>query len=139
MILTERDERVVFGTGLDVQLMIEVKPMVEMTMSVPDSLAPKLRRMNQWLPTVLELSLVGFKTPAAQPVAELVGFLSKGPSAKQVAAYKVTAHSEQRLRRLLALNHSSLLSPEEQAELDELETFEHFVILLKTQAREALA
>ena len=112
--------------------------MVEMTMSVPDSLAPKLRRMNKWLPTVLELSLVGFKTPAAQVVAELVGFLSQGPSPKQVAAYKVTGRSQQRLRRLLALNQSGLLTPEEQAELGELETFEHFVTLLKTQAHEEL-
>ena len=106
--------------------------MVEMTMSVSDSLAPRLRRMNQWLPTVLELSLVGFKTPAAQAVAELVGFLS-------VAAYQVTGRSQQRLRRLLALNQSGLLAPEEQAELDELEIFEHFVTLLKVQAGEELA
>lgn len=110
--------------------------MVEMKMRVPDDLAPKLRRMDKWLPTVLELSLAGFKTPAAQTVSELIGFLSKGPTPKQVASYKVSAHSQQRLRRLLALNQSSLLSEEEQAELDELENLEHIVAMLKTQALE---
>ena len=110
--------------------------MVEMTMRVPDDLAPKLRRMNKWLPTVLELSLVGFKTPAAQTVSELIGFLSRGPTPKQVASYKVSERSQLRLRRLLALNQSSLLSEEEQAELNELETVEHIVTMLKVQARE---
>ena len=113
--------------------------MVEMTMHVPDNLAPRLRRMNKWLATVLELSLAGFKTPAAQTVSELVDFLSQGPSPQQVADYRVSERSQQRLQRLLALNQSGLLAPEEQAELDELETFEHFVTLLKARAREELA
>ncbi|MFZ5820371.1 MAG: hypothetical protein ACOYYJ_10750 [Chloroflexota bacterium] len=113
--------------------------MVEMTMRVPDDLAPKLHRMNRWLPTVLELSLAGFKTPVAQTVAELIGFLAKGPSPKQVSEYKVSKRSQQRLRRLLALNQSNLLSPEEQAELDEIETLEHLVTLLKAQARAQVA
>ena len=110
--------------------------MVEMTVQVPNNLAPKLRRMNKWLPTVLELSLAGFKTPTAQTVSELIGFLSNGPTPRQVASYKVSERSQKRLRRLLALNQSSLLSEEEQAELDEIETLEHFVAMLKIQARE---
>jgi hypothetical protein len=113
--------------------------MVEMTMHVPDELATKLRHMNKWLPTVLELSLAGFKTPAAQTVAELVGFLSKGPTPKRVAGYKVSERAQQRLRRLLALNQSGLLSEEEQFELDEIETLEHLVTLLKIQARKQSA
>lgn len=113
--------------------------MVEMIMRVPDDLAPKLRRMDKWLPTVLELSLAGFRTPAAQTVSELIGFLSKGPTPKQVTSYKVSQRSQQRLRRLLALNESSLLSEEEQAELEELETLEHHVMLLKIRAREQSA
>jgi hypothetical protein len=113
--------------------------MIEMTMRVPDNLAPKLRRMTLWLPTVLELGLVGFKTPAAQTVAELVGFLSEGPSPAQVVEYTVSERAQQRLRRLLALNQASLLSAEEQAELDEIEELDHLVTLLKTQARERLA
>jgi hypothetical protein len=112
--------------------------MIEMTMRVPDSLAPKLRRMALWLPTVLELGLIGFKTPTAQTVAELVEFLSEGPSPSQVAAYTVSDRAQQRLRRLLALNQAGLLSAEEQAELDEIEELDHFVTMLKTQAREQL-
>jgi hypothetical protein len=92
--------------------------------------------MNQWLPTVLELSLAGFKTPTARTVSELISFLSKGPTPRRVTSFKFSERSQQRLRRLLALNQSSLLSEEEQAELEELETLEHIVAMLKIQARE---
>lgn len=113
--------------------------MVEMTISVPDTLAPKLKRIHQWLPTALELSLAGFKTPTAQTVAEVVDFLSKGPAPKQVAAYKVSARAQKRLQRLLALNESGLLSETEQLELNEIETLEHLLVLLKAQAQEQAA
>jgi len=108
--------------------------MVQMTMQVPENLAPKLKRMNKWLPTVLELSLAGFKTPVAQTVAELIDFLSKGPTPKQVGGYKVSERAQKRVQRLLALNETGLLSRDEQAELDESELFDHLVTLLKVQA-----
>lgn len=113
--------------------------MVEMTMRVPDKLAPKLKRMTTWLPAVLELSLVGFKTPAAQTVAEVVGFLAEGPAPAQVAEFSVTLRAQERLRRLLALNQAGLLSTDEQAELEEIEELDHLLILLKAQAREQVA
>jgi len=112
--------------------------MIEMKMRVPDNLVPKLRRMTDWLPTVLEISLTGFKTPTAHTVAEIIGFLSEGPSPAQVAEYAVSERAQEHLRRLLALNESGLLSLEEQAELDEIAQLEHIMILLKTQAREQL-
>ncbi len=43
------------------------------------------------------------------------------------------------MRRLLALNEASLLSTDEQVELDEIEQIEHIMVLLKAQARERLA
>jgi len=49
---------------------------------------------------------------------------------------KVSERSQQRLRRLPALNQSGLLSEEEQAELEELEALEHIVAMRKIQARE---
>jgi multidrug resistance efflux pump len=110
--------------------------MVEMTMRVPDAPAPKLRQMNQWLPVALELSLAGFKTPAAQTVAEAVEFLSKDPTRGQVVSYRASARAQKRLKRLLTLNESGLPSREEQDELDELETLDHLLVMLKAQARE---
>ncbi len=113
--------------------------MIEVKMQVTDKLAQRLQPMYDWLPTVLELSLVGFKTPAGQTVSEIIDFLGTGPSPGEVMAYTVSDRAQERLRRLLAINEAGLTSEEEQAELDEIEQIEHIMILLKTQAQEKLA
>lgn len=105
--------------------------MVQMTMQLPDELAERLRPIGPWLPTVIELGLVGFKTLATQPAAEVVAFLSQNPSPQEVFDYHVSEEAQARLRRLLALNEAGLLSQEEQMELDELEELEHIIIMLK--------
>jgi hypothetical protein len=112
--------------------------MVEIKMQVTDNLAQRLQPMYDWLSTVLELSLVGFKTPAAQTVSEIIDFLAKGPSPKEVMDYNVSDRAQERLRRLLAINEAGLASAEEQAELDEIGQIEHIIILLKAQAQEKL-
>lgn len=112
--------------------------MSEVTMQVPDRLAERLRPMYPWLLTVLELSMIGFKTRAVQTASEIIAFLSTGPSPDKVVAYTVSERAQQRLRRLLALNEAGLLSLEEQAELDEIEQIEHIMTMLKAQAQKQL-
>ena len=109
--------------------------MVEITMQVPDQLAQRLRPIYPWLPVVLELSMVGFKTPAVQTATEILEFLSSSPSAAEVMGYHVSERGQERLRRLLALNSGGALSTAEQAELDEIEQIEHIMILLKTRLK----
>jgi hypothetical protein len=111
--------------------------MVEMTMQVTDNLAQRLQPMRPWLSTVLELSLVGFKTPAVRTATEVIAFLATGPSANEVIKYQVSERAQNRLRRLLVLNEAGALSLEEQVELDEIEHIEHIMILLKAQAQKA--
>jgi predicted amidohydrolase len=112
--------------------------MVEIVMQVPDNLAQRLQPLSHWLPTVLELSLVGFKTPAVQTASEIIDFLATGPSPAEVLAYHVSDKAQERLRRLLAINSAGLTTADEQAELDEIQQIEHIVILLKAQAQEQL-
>lgn len=112
--------------------------MVEIKMQVADSLAQRLQPMHDWLSIVLELSLVGFKTPAVQTASEIVEFLSTGPSPREVMAYHVSDRAQARLRHLLAINEVGLASEAEQVELDEIGQIDHLVILLKAQAQEKL-
>jgi len=112
--------------------------MVEIKMQITDSLAQRLQPMSAWLPTVLELSLVRFKTPAVQTASEIIDFLATGPSPDEVMAYHVSDRAQERLRRLLAINEAGLASAAEQAELDEIEQIEHIVVLLKAQSQEKL-
>ena len=107
--------------------------MVEMTMQLPDEVADQLRPFNGYLPTVLQLTLPGFRTLATQTATEIVEFLSKGPSAQQVLDFHVSERAQTRLQRLLALNSAGMLGEAEQEELNELERIEHALVMLKAQ------
>lgn len=104
-----------------------------MTMQVPDELAERLQPMSLWLPTIIELSLIGFKTLATQTASEIIEFLSNNPSPDEVHHYYVSEESQERLRRLLTLNESGMLAEMEQLELDELQKIEHVIIMLKAR------
>ena len=107
--------------------------MVEVTMQVPDELAERLDPIRDWLPTIIELSLVGFKTPATETATEVIEFLSTNPSPQEVLEYHISERGQARLQRLLAWNEVGLLSGAEQRELDELQRLEHIIIMLKAQ------
>lgn len=102
-------------------------------MQVSNDLARRIKPIRYWLPTILELSLVGFKTPATETASEIVQFLSTNPSSLAVLEHRVSDRAQARLRRLLALNEAGLLGEMEQLELDELQQIEHIMIMLKTQ------
>ena len=107
--------------------------MVALTVNVTDELAERVAPLGSWLPTVLELSLIGFETTAAATATEFITFLHSQPSPAEVLAWHVSERSQARLRRLLALNEAGLLGEVEQQELNELEQIEHIVVMLKTQ------
>ena len=107
--------------------------MTIMSMEVSEELAEQLRPIGSWLPTIVELGLVGFTTVAAAVATEVVQFLSQNPSPQELLNFHVSPRAQEQLRRLMALNEAGLLSPEEQRELDELEQLEHIIIMLKAQ------
>lgn len=107
-----------------------------MTMDVSEELAKRLQPIRSWLPTVLELSMVGFKTLATQTASEVIAFLSTNPSPKEILNYHASERAQTRMRRLLRLNQAGELGAEEQLELDELQKVEHILIMLKGQIGE---
>ena len=113
--------------------------MVEIRMQVNKKLAQRLQPLHDWLPTILELSLIGFKTPAVQTASEIIEFLSTSPTPADVLTYHVTERAQERLQRLLAMNSAGAASRGEQTELDEISQIEHILILLKAQAQKAAA
>lgn len=107
--------------------------MTAMTVNVSDDLAKRVRAFSSWLPTIIELSLVGFKTLATATATEVIEFLSRNPSPSEVLSFHVSDESQERLQRLLALNSAGMLAEPEQLELDELQRLEHIVVMLKAQ------
>jgi hypothetical protein len=104
-----------------------------MTLNISDELAERLQPLGAWLPTVLELTLVGCKTVAAATAAEVLEFLAREPTPEEIRAYHASERAQTRLQRLLALNAAGLLGEEEQQELDELQQIEHIIVMLKAQ------
>ena len=102
-------------------------------MQVPDELAKRIQPIRSWLPTILELSLLGVKTLATETATEVIQFLSTNPSPEEVLDFHISERAQARLRRLLALNEAGLLGEAEQIELDEIQQIEHTMIMLKAQ------
>jgi hypothetical protein len=111
---------------------------VEFTIQLPDALANRLAAIHQWVPTILELSLVGFKTLAVITATEIIEFLSSNPSPKAVFQYHVSQRAQERSRHLLALNAAGQVSLDEERELDEIEKIEHIMMMLKAHLAPAL-
>lgn len=107
--------------------------MIELTLQVPDELAERLHPIGPWLPTVIELGLLGFRTRAAATASEVIEFLSTNPLPQSVRSFHVSEEAQLRLRRLLALNSEGLLGEEEQRELEELGQLEHILVMLKAR------
>lgn len=112
--------------------------MAQMTMKVPDELAKRLQPIRTWVPTIIELSLVGFKTLATRTASEVIEFLASNPSPQEVLDYHASERSQIRLQHLLTLNKAGLLGEAEQLELDEIQKIEHIVIMLKAQVAEQM-
>ena len=105
-------------------------------MQVSNYLAKRIQPIRYWLPTILEIVLVGFKTPATKTASQIIRFLSTNPSQQEVLSYQVSKRAQARLGRLLILNEAGMVGEMEQLELDELQKIEHIMIMLKTQIAE---
>lgn len=112
--------------------------MAEITINISNELATRIQSFSRWLPTILELGLISFKTEAVIVATEIKEFLEKNPSPKKVLKFHVSDKTQERMKRLLALNQLGILSELENRELDELERIEHIMVMLKTQIAKEL-
>lgn len=67
---------------------------------------------------------------------DLVELLAKSAEAEEVLSFQLSDEKQRRLDDLLSKNRAGTLSPQESAELDAFEQFEHVVRLLKARVRE---
>jgi hypothetical protein len=105
--------------------------MATLTLNVPDTLAERVEPFSRWLPTILEISLLGLTTPAARTASEIVTFLASNPSEQTVQDYHVSEQAQIRIDDLLEKNRKAILNENELKELDELLELEHVIIMLK--------
>ena len=109
--------------------------MTEITITLPDKLAAQIGGANLWLPTMIELSMVGFRSPStAQASAEVIKFLSNNPLPQDVLDYFISDELQERLDYLLDLNGEGEIDEEQRQELKEWRKFNHIATMLKIKA-----
>lgn len=104
--------------------------MATITIDIPDELSDQLAQVRDRIPELLALSLQQPAVPA-HIYREILDFLASQPTPEEILAFRPTPEMLARLTLLLERSHSGLLTPAEQAELDEFERIEHVVVLLK--------
>jgi hypothetical protein len=67
---------------------------------------------------------------------DLIELLANSANPETVLSFQLSNDKQRRLDQLLSKNRDGTLSPQESAELDAYEQFEHVVRLLKARVRE---
>ena len=80
--------------------------------------------------------MAGATTTSVQD--EVLVFLLSAPDPQQIIAFHASDAAQERLRTLLDANRNGTLTDAERAELDEASQINHFVMLLKAKAHQAI-
>jgi hypothetical protein len=111
--------------------------MAIVTLEIPDELLPQLQQLGNRLPEWLALNLQAPAIPA-RLYREILEFFTTNPDHEQILNFQPHPEIQTRLRELLDRNKADELTAAEQAELDEYENIEHFMIMLKTRSLKSL-
>lgn len=70
---------------------------------------------------------------------EVVDFFARGPSREEIAAFRLSERTVERVRELLRRNSAGTLTADEADELDECVQLDRMVLLIRARARQASA
>jgi hypothetical protein len=109
---------------------------MDLTLSIPDELANRLRPVEDRLPEILEL---GLREWLAGPtgyagVSELIETLARLPSPDEVLALRPSPALQERIEELLTRTREGGLSDKERGEWERYEYLERLVRLAKARA-----
>jgi len=109
---------------------------MDLTLTIPDELATRLRGVEDRLPEILELGLREWLSapPGYAGLNDVLEILARLPSPKEVLALRPTTILQNRVEELLEKNRNCGLSVDEQREWDRYEYIEQFVRLAKSRA-----
>jgi len=110
--------------------------MVELTLRLPDDLAMRLRPVQDRLPEIIELGLREIVPSQHALHNQVIEFLASGPSAQSIVAFRPSSEAQARIAELLDKNRAGLLTADEQSELDQYESLDYLMTLIKARARQ---
>jgi hypothetical protein len=110
---------------------------MEITLTVPEDLASRLRPVEDHLPRILELGIREWQARGEagfSGLAHVLETLASLPTPKEVLALRPTVALQERIEELLQKNRNEGLLPEEQREWQQYQYVEHLVRLAKARA-----
>jgi hypothetical protein len=109
---------------------------MDVTLSIPDALASRLRCVEDRLPEILELGLREWlSTPGGYSgMSDVLETLARLPASEEVLALRPAHDLQDRIEHLLEKNRSEGLAPDEQQEWERYAYLEHLVRLAKARA-----
>ena len=70
---------------------------------------------------------------------EIIKFIAAGPSVSNLASFKASPETQQRVESLIRKEKTDGLTPDEKLELDDFMQLEHLMTLVKARARKNLS
>jgi hypothetical protein len=108
---------------------------VQLTIDISDKLARQMQPEREHLEEILQLGLQLHRAQVSGLRREFLAFLARGPRSNEIIAFQPSPEAVQRVRDLLERNRAGSLSPEEDAEMDDIAELDHVVTQVKAQAR----
>jgi hypothetical protein len=109
---------------------------MELTLTIPDELANRLRAVEDRLPEIIEIGLREWllNSPGYNGLADVLEMLARLPSPEEVIGLRLSPHLQDRIEQLIAKNRDAGLSAAEQREWERYEYIEHLVRVAKGRA-----
>lgn len=112
---------------------------MQLTIEIPEELTFRLRPVQDRLLEIIELGLREISPAQSGLHGEVIEFLASGPRAERIISFQPSQEATARVGELLDKNRTGVLTPAESAELDQYETLDYMVTLIKARARLHLA
>jgi hypothetical protein len=107
--------------------------MTQITIDVPERLAPRLEPVQPYIIEFVEMGLHQFDLGDNPLFEELVNFLATHPSSDEILDLQVSPEVEARIEELLQKNRSTQLSEAEALELEIYNKLDLFFTLVKAR------
>lgn len=111
---------------------------MQLTIEIPDHLAARVTAERERLVEIIERGLRQPWSETAGLAREIISFLARGPRPAEILAFRPSTKFLEHSRELLGRSKEGALNPADASELDEISYLDHFVSLIKAEARRHL-
>ncbi len=113
--------------------------MTQLTIEIPKNLARRLKPVQNRMVEIIELGLHQIEPSHTNLYSKIIEFLASGPTPEEIIALRPSETVQERIGELLDKNRAGTLAETEEAELDEYQTLNHMMTLVKIRARQNLS